>query len=126
MRTLTASTHVKVSRLRAMTTSDRGAEIGRVQEAMQKTIAALAPEVEDATVRELTASPRTFERFTLRSEGLVGGIPRTAGLVNYQGLGPFEALPGLFLVGDSVFPGQSTLATALGGERTAELIARRG
>jgi hypothetical protein len=29
-------------------------------------------------------------------------------------------LPGLWMVGDSVFPGQSTLATAIGGKKVAE------
>jgi hypothetical protein len=32
--------------------------------------------------------------------------------------------PGLWLVGDSIFPGQSTLAAAIGGVRTAESVAR--
>ncbi len=31
-------------------------------------------------------------------------------------------MEGMWLVGDSVFPGQSTLATALGGVRTAVRI----
>jgi hypothetical protein len=38
-------------------------------------------------------------------------------------LGPRLVMEGLWLVGDSVFPGPSTLATALGGVRTAARIA---
>ena len=38
----------------------------------------------------------------------------------------YATLDGLWLVGDSVFPGQSTLATAVGGVRTAASIASRG
>jgi phytoene dehydrogenase-like protein len=37
-----------------------------------------------------------------------------------------QVMDGLWLVGDSVFPGQSTLATAVGGVRTAASIASRG
>ncbi len=72
----------------------------------------------------MTASPRTFERFTGRPLGYVGGVPRRAGLHNYERLGPTEVLQGLFLVGDSVFPGQSTLATALSGVKAADRISR--
>ena len=70
----------------------------------------------------MPASPRTFERFTSRAHGYVGGVPRTPGLHNYDGLFPSPMLPGLYMVGDSVFPGQSTLAVALGGVRTARHI----
>jgi phytoene dehydrogenase-like protein len=71
----------------------------------------------------MTASPRTFERYTGRPGGLVGGVPRRAGLHNYAGAWPRPLAPGLWLVGDSVFPGQSTVATALGGLRTAAALA---
>jgi phytoene dehydrogenase-like protein len=52
----------------------------------------------------------------------VGGVPRRAGLHNYEGIWPAPVAPGLYLVGDSVFPGQSTLATAIGGQRVARRI----
>lgn len=91
----------------------------RIQARMHQTLLRRAPEVVERIVHQLPGSPRTFERFTGRSGGYVGGIPRRAGLGNYRDLGPFEAAPGLFLVGDTTFPGQSTLATALGGQRAA-------
>jgi phytoene dehydrogenase-like protein len=91
----------------------------RVQARMRETLLRRAPEVAERIVHHLPGSPRTFERFTGRSGGYVGGIPRRAGLANYRDLGPFEAAQGLYLVGDTTFPGQSTLATALGGQRAA-------
>jgi len=118
LRTLTASTHVPMGRLRESTQSDQARYIAGIQDAMRQTIAQRAPELAAGTASELTASPRTFARFTRRPEGLVGGIPRRSGLWNYRGLLPRPVLPGLYLVGDSVFPGQSTLATAAGGVRT--------
>ena len=89
---------------------------------MRATLAALAPEWR--ITQEMTASPRTFERFTRRHRGFVGGVPRRAGLGNYRNLSPRPFAPGLWLVGDSVFPGQSTLATALGGVKVAERVQR--
>ena len=97
----------------------------RIHAAMERTIQALAPELGIARRSlTLTASPRTFARFTGRPEGFVGGVPRRKGLQNYRDLLPAEAAPDLWLVGDSVFPGQSTLAVALGGIKAAERALR--
>lgn len=121
LRTVTASTHLPAAALRGGSPAER---VARVQARMRETLRRRAPEWEDVAW-EAPASPRTFARFTRRPEGLVGGIPRRSGLAHYLDAGPVEPLPGLWLVGDSVFPGQSTLATALGGTRVAEAIARR-
>ncbi len=123
-RTLTASTHVAAHKLRKLDQAGRAALIQAIQTRMRETIAMLAPELSAAVVHELTASPRTFERFTGRFEGLVGGIPRRAGLAHYANMGPFSPIEGVYLSGDSVFPGQSTFATALGGARIAAAIAK--
>lgn len=123
-RTVTCSTHVDAAKLRGLAPGQQGAFIAEIQAAMRATIARRAPEIQAHQVLEMTASPRTFERFTLRPGGLVGGIPRRAGLAQYTQLGPFEAEERLWLVGDSIFPGQSTLATAIGGLRTAEAVLR--
>jgi len=124
LRTQTVSTHVPLSRLRTLDGAGQGAYVAEVQERMRRTLALRAPDWCGGLVHELTASPRTFARFTRRAHGAVGGVPRRAGLGNYAQLGPLEAARGLWLAGDSVFPGQSTYATAIGGVRTAEAIAR--
>ena len=122
-RTLTISTHVPLRLLAAQSGEEQARYVSRIQERMREGLARLAPEWEKDVRHELTASPRTFERFTRREAGAVGGVPRRAGLHHYRELGPRPLRPGLWLVGDSVFPGQSTLATALGGVRTAARIA---
>lgn len=121
-RTATVSTHVPLATLRSLDATAQAAYIARVQQTMQRTLALRAPEVAQHIVASMTASPRTFERFTGRAHGAVGGIPRRAGLQHYTELGPRAVLPGLWLVGDTVFPGQSALATAIGGVRTATAI----
>lgn len=123
-RTVTVSTHVALSSLRGSSPEQRAERVSALQEQMRRTLRERAPELAAAVVRELTASPRTFERFTRRPEGLVGGVPRRASLAHYRSLAPAPAMPGLYLVGDSVFPGQSTLAVALGGKKTAEALLR--
>ncbi|MES2644423.1 MAG: NAD(P)/FAD-dependent oxidoreductase [Myxococcota bacterium] len=123
-RTATVSTHIAVSRLRGLPQDQRAVAVQAVQDHMRAGLRALAPELA-ASIRDvLPASPRTFARFTRRPEGLVGGIPRRAGLGHYRDLWPTPVLPGLWMVGDSVFPGQSTLATAIGGVKVAEAALR--
>ena len=117
--TATVSTHVRDPR-------EAGPRMPEIHAAMERTLEALAPAELGRARRSLTltASPRTFSRFTGRPFGFVGGVPRRAGLENYRDLLPAEVARDLWLVGDSVFPGQSTLAVALGGIKAAEAAAR--
>ncbi|MCA9630940.1 MAG: NAD(P)/FAD-dependent oxidoreductase [Myxococcales bacterium] len=119
-RSATLSTHVELSWLRSLDAGARARAIREIQGRLRQTLELRAPELASAVLGAMPASPRTFERFTGRFAGYVGGVPRRAGLSNYRRLGPLCLEPGLYLVGDSVFPGQSILAAALGGLRTAE------
>lgn len=51
-------------------------------------------------------TPKTFERYTGRYMGTVGGIPLIREYVPFKYPFGFTPVKGLFLVGDSVFPGQ--------------------
>ncbi|MEM6796657.1 MAG: hypothetical protein AAF725_21980, partial [Acidobacteriota bacterium] len=127
MRTLTVSTHVPMDRLLALDSEGQGAYIAEIQNRMREGLTHYAPDWWNEPVFETTGSPRTFERFTGRRHGLVGGVPRHAGLAGYWGAFYRPSWPGLMLVGDSVFPGQSALAAAAGGSAAARhLWARLG
>ena len=123
-RVATMSTHLDLSTLRDQPQDARAARVADVQARMRDTLTRLAPGVADAIVHLDPGSPRTFARFTRRTEGRVGGIPRTVGLHHYASVLPRSIADRLWCVGDAVFPGQSTLATALGGQRTARAILR--
>jgi phytoene dehydrogenase-like protein len=123
LRTATVSTHVDLSALRGRSSAEQAAVLDEIHGRMEAGIQALAPELWAAHTHRMTASPRTWQRFTGRPEGLVGGVPRRAGLANYRGLWPAPVLPGLWMVGDSAFPGQSTLATLVGGMRVGRAAA---
>lgn len=126
LRRVTISTHMDPARIAAADSEGQRAYVEEVQGAMRATIALRAPEW-DVVVREFTGSPRTFKRWTGRDRGLVGGIPRRAGLAQYAEVFGRSMPEGLWLVGDSVFPGQSTVAVAAGGTRVAvQLLARLG
>jgi phytoene dehydrogenase-like protein len=53
----------------------------------------------------MAGTPHTFESFTRRPLGMVGGFPQTSLL---SARTPYTGMKNLWLVGDSIFPGQST------------------
>jgi phytoene dehydrogenase-like protein len=94
----------------------------RKREYTERVLAAaerILPGLRDATSLVLPGTPVTFQRFTHRAWGWVGGFPQTSLL---RAWGPRLA-PGTWMVGDSVFPGQSVPAVALGGLRVAQSVA---
>jgi prolycopene isomerase len=68
-------------------------------------------------------TPRTHRRFLGREDGTYGPIPRRK-LLGLLGM-PFNrtAIPGLYCVGDSTFPGQGLNAVAFSGFACAHRIA---
>ena len=76
------------------------------------------PGLREAAHLVLPGTPVTFHRFTGRRWGWVGGFPQTSLL---RAMGPRLAR-NLWMVGDSIFPGQSTAAVALGGLRVAGMV----
>lgn len=69
------------------------------------------PGLRDAARLVMPGTPITFQRFTRRKWGWVGGFPQT-GLMRTLGS---QLDRNLWLVGDSILPGQFTAAVALGG-----------
>lgn len=120
-RALTLSTHTALDGWWRQYERDRPAYEARKNEYEQKAL--MAAEVALPGLRErarlvLPGTPVTFQRFTRREWGWVGGFPQTSLL---RATGPRLAA-GLWMVGDSIFPGQSTAAVALGGLRVANMV----
>ncbi len=57
-----------------------------------------------------TDTPRTFYERTRRKLGMVGGIAQTPDMFGANALTHRTAIPNLFMVGDTVFPGQGIAA----------------
>ena len=64
----------------------------------------------------LPGTPITFDYYTRRPQGMVGGFPQTS---LFKARGPRTGIPNLWMVGDSIFPGQSTAGVTLGAMRVA-------
>ncbi len=122
-RALTISTHTALQPWWDLFERDRDAYEARKIEYTERVLAAAEialPGLRRAAKLILPGTPVSFQRFTQRSHGWVGGFPQTS---LFRAWGP-RLGQGLWLVGDSIFPGQSVLATALGGMRVAGAIAQ--
>lgn len=69
----------------------------------------------------LPGSPVTYAFYTDRHKGMVGGFPQRSLLA---ARGPRTGIRNLRLVGDSIFPGQSTAGVTLGAIRVAKDVMR--
>jgi phytoene dehydrogenase-like protein len=92
---------------------------------MLDTAALALPNLRSHIHYQQAGTPVSFWRYTRRHHGMVGGLPqhlRNSGLFS---LGPRAAgIAGLWLVGDSTFPGQSTAAVTQSGIRAYRAIRR--
>ena len=115
---ITLSTHTDLRPWWQLYQHDRDGYEARKQEysqRMMETVRRVIPDIEIASELVLPATPVTFQRFTRRAWGWVGGYPQT-GLFRAQNP---RRYPGLWMVGDSIFTGQSVTSVALGGLRVA-------
>jgi len=117
-RALTLSTHTNLSHWWQLFEQDRPAYEARKASYAQQMLRAAEtalPGLQEAAALILPGTPVTFQRFTRRAWGWVGGFPQTS---LFRAWGP-RLGPNLWMVGDNIFPGQSTAAVALGGLRVA-------
>jgi phytoene dehydrogenase-like protein len=120
--TLSVSTHVESSAWAPL----RGEEYRRkkedarllLREALERELPGLAA----AVAHEDLGTPRTFQRYTRRSGGSVGGIRMTHGSFGLRALDPTLGATGLHVVGDTAFPGQGTLAVAVSAAVAVERL----
>jgi len=119
MRAATLSTHTAATPWWELHAASRAAYEERRAEYTERLLGAAEialPGLRRALRLALPGTPVTFERFTRRPLGMVGGFPQTS---LFRARGPRTGLANAWLVGDSVFPGQSTAGVTLGALRVA-------
>jgi phytoene dehydrogenase-like protein len=120
-RAVTISTHTDLAEWWKLFEADKSAYDAKKSEYVEKMLRLaerVFPELRAAVDLVLPGTPVTFNRFTRRDFGWVGGFPQTN---LFRAWGP-RLSDGLWMVGDSIFPGQSTAAVALGGLRVADSV----
>lgn len=122
MRAATLSTHTAIAPWWQLHNAGGSAYADRKAAYTAQLLAAAeraVPGIGRATRLCLAGTPLTFEFYTGRAQGMVGGFAQTS-LFNVRG--PHTGLANAWLVGDSVFPGQSTAGVTLGGMRVARAV----
>ncbi|BCX04159.1 MAG: amine oxidase [Candidatus Roseilinea sp.] len=125
-RALTISTHTRVAewwRLRE-TPGAKAAYDDRVAEYTERMLDLAERAVPGLRKRirlQLPGTPITFKFYTRRHRGGVGGFPFTS---LFTARGPWTGLRNAWLVGDSIFPGQSTAGVTMGAMRVADEVLR--
>ncbi len=124
-RAVTVSTHTRPERWFEALRQGREAYEALKQEYTDRVLALLyeqLPEARGAIRSVMAATPHSWEAWTGRHCGLVGGYAQTS-LFGVRG--PETKYTNLFLVGDSIFPGQSLPGVVTGARRTVELLLHR-
>lgn len=122
MRAATLSTHTAVAPWWTLQNRDRAAYEARREQYAERMMAAAEraiPGIGQAVQLCLPGTPVTFQRFTRRPQGMVGGFPQES---LFRAHGPGTGIPNVLLVGDSIFPGQSTAGVTVGGMRVATAV----
>ena len=107
---------------------DRPSYLKKKAEYAERMLNALQHALPEARARMIHAefgTPRSFQRYTRRLEGAVGGPPVSRANSNLLAVGSDVFGKGVWVVGDSVFPGQGTMATVISAIRVVERITGR-
>jgi phytoene dehydrogenase-like protein len=123
-RAVTVSTHVDAAFWMSLERERYESEKRYMEDRMLGSIEQLWPKLRTGIEVFMSASPRTFHNFTRRFGGTVGGIPQIRGVANFAAPSHRSDLGGLFLAGDTVFPGQGTIAVSVSGYNAARSAAR--
>jgi phytoene dehydrogenase-like protein len=83
------------------------------------------PELGTRAVIMRVGTPLTYERFTRRPRGAVGGVRQTLANSNQRALPHDVGPPGFWMVGDSTWPGLGTVACVLGSRIVASALQKR-
>lgn len=123
-RAMTVTTHTDVDQWWELLHTDKEAYYARKDAYAQRiidTLEQVIPGLRDAITLVLPGTPVTYQFYTDRHAGMVGGFPITS---LFKVRGPRTGISNLRLVGDSIFPGQSTAGVTLGALRVAADVKR--
>jgi C-3',4' desaturase CrtD len=125
-RTLTISTHTRTADWWALREKEGGRQeyeerVERYAEAMLAHAERAVPGLRSRIRLQLEGTPVTFRFYTRRHRGGVGGFPFTS---IFTARGPSTGVRNAWLVGDSIFPGQSTAGVTMGALRVVDDVQR--
>lgn len=125
-RAITVSTHVNAQTWMDLA-QERGQYVGakqRLEQRLLDQIERALPNIRSGIEVFMSGTPKTFRNFTLRAGGTVGGFPQNRKHANFRAPSHHTDVSGLFLAGDTIFPGQGVLGVTVSGFNAARSAAR--
>jgi C-3',4' desaturase CrtD len=123
-RAATVTTHTAIQPWWELLENDEEAYRTRRAEYTETILAAInnvIPGFREGLALVIDGTPITYDTWTHRHLGMVGGFPQVS---LFKARGPRTGLPNVRLVGDSIFPGQSTAGVTAGAMRVAADVLR--
>ncbi len=123
-RAVTVTTHTAVQPWWDLVERDHEAYEARKADYTRRLLAAIEraiPGFGESVSLVMPGTPITYQTWTHRYRGMVGGFPQVS---LFAARGPRTGLANLRLVGDSIFPGQSTAGVTAGALRVARDVQR--
>lgn len=121
-RVATLSTHTRPSEWEGLSPAEHAEKKSEYRHRLLSALGRALPDAPEALLHAEFGSPRSFSRYTRRAGGAVGGPPVSRRNSNFLAVGSDVLGPDLWVVGDSVFPGQGTMAVVLSAIRVVERI----
>ena len=114
-RTLNVSTHVGLADWENLSKAAYRAQKKEWRDRLLEGVRVALPDLDAGQGFIITGTPSSWENYTLRQSGSVGGAPLSRRNANLRALPSRVGLDNFRLVGDTTFPGQGTVACALSG-----------
>ena len=119
-RVVMISTHTELSGWEGLSRDDLAARTADAGEHLVACARQVYPELGRRPVVREVGTPRTYEHYTSRPRGAVGGVRQRPGNSNQHAIPHQIGVPGFWLVGDSTWPGLGTVACVIGSGIVAD------
>jgi C-3',4' desaturase CrtD len=121
-RAVMISTHCRLEEWEGLDAEDYARRKATAGDRLVELARRVYPELGGRALVYEVATPRTYERFTRRPRGAVGGVRQTLANANQHAVPHDVGVPGFWLVGDTTWPGLGTVAGVLGSRLVAERV----
>jgi len=123
-RAVMISTHCRLDEWQHLSSHDYAARKWAIGDCLVDYARRVYPQLGERPLVCEIGTPRTYEKFTSRPRGAVGGVRQTLANANQNAVPHDIGLAGFWLAGDSTFPGLGTVACVLGSRIVAEGVER--
>ena len=124
-RAVMVSTHCSIAAWKNIDPADYETRKHELGQRLIKYARRVYPNLATRAIVHEVATPRTYERFTSRPDGAVGGFRQALRNTNQHAIPHDVGIPGFWLAGDSTWPGLGTVACVLGSRIVAEGVLKQ-